>query len=703
MRKRALFFAGCVLVFGCDDGMDPVDAGSDAATDAGTSDAGCSSAADCPAATVECMEAACVDFSCTTVPSAEGTRTRSQVSGDCLMRECDGAGAVVEVFFNPDVEDDSNPCTTDSCLDGDPQHTPVAEGMACGDITVCDANGNCVGCNVPSDCPGEDGECGTRTCVASMCGVNAATAGTLVSTGQTDGDCQVLQCDGAGGIESVDDTSDVPVDGAECTMDVCSTTSPSVPSNPPLVGNPPCASGAGTCDDVGVCIISCTISADCPATINPECGSAACVADVCEYTYVAAGTSTPTQTSNDCVRVECDGSGGSTAVPLDTDVPADDGNECTIESCSSGTPRIAPAAPFATCTSGVCTGAGSCAAAPLDSGDFYVVRAGTGAAPLTGAASEAFLDRFSADGTPEGTIAFPTVDGATGVRFTVSGNSTSEGGLSRSADARYLVVGGYAADLGTIAVADTLSADVPRVIARIDASGNVDTTTRLTSAFSGDNIRGATSDDGTRFWASGNSSGAPTSHGVHYVLFGSTGASVRLYDTGALNTRASHIFGGQLYTSTGSGTARGVMTIGAGLPETAGQTATPLPGNATADGSPFSFVLFDLDPGVAGLDTMYVADDRAPTSGGGVQRWRLDGTGTWTREITFAGVTGLRGLAGITIGDVVVLYATTVPTTASPSSRVVRFVDDGTGTPVEVTLATAATNTLYRGVALAPR
>src|SRR5262249_51215077 len=143
------------------------------------------------------------------------------------------------------------------------------------------------------------------------------------------------------------------------------------------------------------------------------------------------------------------------------------------------------------------------------------------------------------------------------------------------------------------------------------------------------------------------------------------------------NARFVHIFGGQLFGSASSGTFVNVFTVGTGTPTTTGQTATPLPGMPTSGApapSPLSFVMFDRNPAVPGLDTLYVADDRALASGGGIQKWTFDGS-TWTLTNTLKqGITqGVRGLAGLVTGSNVTLIATTA---AASANTVVVFVDD---------------------------
>src|SRR3990167_5945647 len=76
-------------------------------------------------------------------------------------------------------------------------------------------------CSTADDCPGADSACLTRTCDNHVCGALYAPAGTLIAD-PTVGDCLQSQCDGRGQEEVVPSDSDVPVDGDQCTADVCS-------------------------------------------------------------------------------------------------------------------------------------------------------------------------------------------------------------------------------------------------------------------------------------------------------------------------------------------------------------------------------------------------------------------------------------------------------------------------------------------------
>jgi len=326
-----------------------------------------------------------------------------------------------------------------------------------------------------------------------------------------------------------------------------------------------------------------------------------------------------------------------------------------------------------------------------------VVRVGDGTTPLSTASAPAFIDEFTATGMPIATIALPTVAGPGGAPLTMTGNATSEGHLRLSTNGRFLTFAGYATAPGFASVATSSSAAVSRVVGRLSFTGAVDTTTVLPGTYSGGNIRGAASDDGTRFWTTGTAS---ANGGVELVPFGA-GTTPQMLSAAPTNTRVPGIFGGQLFMSSASGTFVGVNSVGTGLPTTLGQTVTLLPGfGAITGGSPYSFVALDMNPAVAGLDRLYVADDRQ-NGAGGIQRWVFDGT-TWTLSTTFStGPTnGMRGLTASVSGGNVVLYATTSETTAN---TVVTATDDGVATSVTFTvLATAPANTAFRGIDFMP-
>jgi hypothetical protein len=325
--------------------------------------------------------------------------------------------------------------------------------------------------------------------------------------------------------------------------------------------------------------------------------------------------------------------------------------------------------------------------------EFVVLRVGDGAAALSTTATAAvFLERRQlADGTLVG-MAMPvaTAANATNQPLSLTGAEISEGAITRSASGDYLLFAGYAVAPGSQNYLDTAK----RVVGRMDTTGAVDTSTTFTPANPGGNyIRGVMSSDGNALWAA-------EVNGIDYLTFGSTAAPIELLTA---NTRALSIFDSQLYASRSSNTGGGVNSVGKGLPTTANTNETQLSGfgNMGNTLSPYGFVGFDTD-NTAGMDKLYVADDRSGSNGGGVQRWSLNGN-TWQLDGTMStGLTsGARGLDGYSDGTSIVLIATTSET-AGGQTRVVSFTDTG-GMPSAITakvLANAVTNTAFRGVAV---
>src|SRR5262249_40364219 len=156
--------------------------------------------------------------------------------------------------------------------------------------------------------------------------------------------------------------------------------------------------------------------------------------------------------------------------------------------------------------------------------------------------------------------------------------------------------------------------------------------------------------NGTDLWISGTSGGG----GIRYAgLSATTSTSLTTTPT---NIRATNVFNGQLYISSASGTFLGVATVGAGLPNTAGQTTNLLPGFPTTGTlSTYQFAFADAS-------TLYVADDGTAANGGGIQKWTLSG-GTWSLAYTLlnngAATTAVRGLTVDASGANPVIYATT--------------------------------------------
>ncbi len=330
------------------------------------------------------------------------------------------------------------------------------------------------------------------------------------------------------------------------------------------------------------------------------------------------------------------------------------------------------------------------AAAQITPGNLAVVRVGDGSAALTSASTAVFLDQFdrTTPGGALGTIALPTAATLPQFPLTNSGSATSEGYLTQSVDGNYLVHTGYGTGPGTASIAGTASTAVNRVIARIALDGTVDTSTALTDAFNANNPRSAVTVDGTSFWAAGAGSTTPvTNRGVVYASGLGTTTSTQL--GGAFtNGRVIGIFGDQLFVSSQSGSNVGINTVGTGLPTTTGQSVVLLNGFTPPIGTPNQY-----DFWLADAATLYVADERSMASGGGIQKW-TESAGTWTLAYTLSPGTGCRGLSGIRDQSGTHLYATTTQVSAN---QLVTVDDTGIGATF-TTLATAPTNTVFRGV-----
>src|SRR4029079_13395241 len=290
---------------------------------------GCTVAADCPGSDTACRTRTCTTGGlCGFFFAAAGTKLVDPTAGDCKGLQCDGNGNEQVWNDGADLPVDNNVCTTDECSSGTPSHRPVASGTTAGGSLVCDGASKCVVCLSASTCPGTDAECHTRSCVSGACGVANMAMGTLVAA-QTARDCKKNVCNGQGGVTTVSDDLDLPVDSNACTFDVCTAGTPSNPTVP--AGN---SCGTNTiCDGQGACV-TCLTASSCPGT-DTECHHRTCTNGTCGIANTAAGTALSTQTAGDCKRSQCDGSGASVVVNDDTDKPVD-GKACTGDVCTAG-------------------------------------------------------------------------------------------------------------------------------------------------------------------------------------------------------------------------------------------------------------------------------------------------------------------------------------------------------------------------------
>lgn len=231
-----------------------------------------------------------------------------------------------------------------------------------------------VSCTTPDQCPGEDNECGTRTCNGGMCGIDAAPDGTEVEN-QTDNDCVKSVCDGHGIIVGVPDNSDLPDDGNDCTSDTCAG---GIPDNENRPLHATCDSDGGSfCTSDGVCV-ECTQASDCASNnctniftcataqcddnikngneTAPDCGGGTC--DAC-------ATGLACEVDLDCVSLSCGGSplecqesctdGIQNQDESDEDCGGDTCDPCVLgQNCDVGSD----------CETGACNGLGVCSCTP---------------------------------------------------------------------------------------------------------------------------------------------------------------------------------------------------------------------------------------------------------------------------------------------------------------------------------------------------
>lgn len=107
--------------------------------------------------------------------------------------------------------------------------------------------------------------------------------------------------------------------------------------------------------------IKCATAAECPGG-DTACAMRTCENQVCGRKILMQGMPLPAQAYGDCKVVKCDSVGNLDMANDDTDV-YDDGNPCTADTCSGGTPSNLPSA-MAMCgdmtAPGVCNASGAC-------------------------------------------------------------------------------------------------------------------------------------------------------------------------------------------------------------------------------------------------------------------------------------------------------------------------------------------------------
>jgi len=320
---------------------------------------------------------------------------------------------------------------------------------------------------------------------------------------------------------------------------------------------------------------------------------------------------------------------------------------------------------------------------------------------LSSAGFPVSLDEYSTNGTFVRNHPLPVTVSGLNRRIISSGSSTTEGMMSRSEDKKFLIVSGYDTipDPARSSITASTSANVNRVVGVIGADGSIDATTALTDAYNSNSLRSVASTNGTDLWLAG--TGTTGTAGVRYTTKGST-TSTQLSTT-VTNIRVVNIFNGRLYCTTGSGAFKSISAfVDSLLPTTAGQTIAVLPGMPNISTSTEDPNTFSIKPGTG--DTAYIADSRAKTRSGGVQKWAYNGT-TWTLLYTLDSglTTGIRSIVVDWSTPRATIYGTNNDSYMKdmPGNKIVAVTDNDSTAEFSI-IATADNNFMFRGIALAP-
>jgi hypothetical protein len=285
---------------------------------------------------------------------------------------------------------DGNPCTVDSCVLGSCQNATVLDGSSCADANVCNGTEICVaGACVPgTPLACDDG----NACTVDACDPVVGCTGTPVANGTACDDLTV--CNGHETCQAGVCTAGTPPvcnDGNPCTLDLCNAVSGC--QSTPLAdgtlctdanvcnGTETCVVGLCTpgaalvCDDGNPCTTdSCDPASGCQATPVADftaCGDGdACNgAETCQGGTCTGGTPLNCNDGNACTTDVCDVVSGCINTPIvgcqscTTAGDCADGNPCTVDACNAGVCSNTPAANGTSCDDGtVCNGTETCQA-----------------------------------------------------------------------------------------------------------------------------------------------------------------------------------------------------------------------------------------------------------------------------------------------------------------------------------------------------
>ncbi len=386
------------------------------------------------------------------------------------------------------------------------------------------------------------------------------------------------------------------------------------------------------------------------------------------FTGTASATITYTVNGGSPVTIALDATGNATLSVAPTVTTA-----YTITSVTS----------TAGCTQTVSGTANVTVVTPFSTGTLAVVRLGDGTSTLNGNGAANTVIEYTTSGSATGvTLPLPT-SGAN--RLVTSGSATSEGMMSLDSERTHLIISGYDTTAGTGSVAS--AGGVRRTIFSVLPTGLYSAVADVsqTYAYAGNNMRSATA-AGSKYYAGG-TSGTIATGAVQ--LMGPTTSKRVNSSTSITNVRVVQVFNGQLYFMTGSAPI-GVYAVGTGCPSDTGNATTYLTMSGTAPTSPYGFAISPDN------NTLYLADDAAST--GGIFKYtRSGGTGTFA----FAYRVTTTGARGLTVDFTTTPYTLYATSNAATANTLFKVTDNGAGSST-TTLATAATNYIFRGVTFTP-
>lgn len=322
--------------------------------------------------------------------------------------------------------------------------------------------------------------------------------------------------------------------------------------------------------------------------------------------------------------------------------------------------------------------------------NLVVIRVGDGAQTLGLNGNSMFLDQYAIDGTYINTITIPdsgtnamTAIGMDNVNGVNSGSTTGSV-LTQSLDGRFMVIAGYCTNLTFGSNLNTsFATNVPRGIALVDSFGQYDLAVESTNSVYDQTFWRAAITDGTNnYW------GAAGINGTFYFGFGGPPAVVQ---TNILNMRSMALFNGNIYCAGAAGSQNGVLMLN-GMPETNTTGTMLFPGSTGS---------FDFTVSPDG-NTIYLADQRNVSSGGGLQKYQFNGT-SWGLAYTLNtgfGTLGPRYVTADFSGPNPVLYVTSNDQTLD-NNRIIQVVDTGSGS-AGTTLAFAGSSQTFRSIRFGP-